>query len=64
MNHTQPTFADKVTRRSINKGTEFIDESIKPSYWTGKEFKEKEIERLRLAGDLMISLPKVLRKYD
>ncbi len=54
MNHTQPTFANKVVRRSINKGTKFIDEPIKPSYWTGKEFKEKEIERLRLAGDLMI----------
>jgi len=48
------TLADKTIRRTINKGTGFIDESLKPSIWTGHEFKEQELERIRLAGDLML----------
>ena len=54
MNQTQHTLADRVVRRSINKGTGVIDETLKPSIWMGKEFKEQEVERLRQAGDLMI----------
>ena len=41
-------------RRTINKGTESTDEPMKESVWTGKEFRKHEIERLKLAGDLMI----------
>ncbi len=48
------TLADRVVRRTINKGTGFIEESVKPSIWMGPEFKEQELERLRLAGDLML----------
>ena len=54
MNQTQNTLADRVIRRTINKGTGFIEESIKPSILTGPEFKDQELERLRLTGDLMI----------
>ncbi|MFB5598373.1 MAG: hypothetical protein ACE5RJ_05100 [Nitrosopumilaceae archaeon] len=54
MKQTQHTLADRVFRRTINKGTGVIEETFKPSIWMGKEFKEQEVERLRLAGDLMI----------
>lgn len=54
MNQVQHTLANRVVRRTINKGTGFIEESVKPSIWTGPKFKEQELERLRLAGDLMI----------
>jgi hypothetical protein len=54
MNQTQNTLADRVIRRTINKGTGVIEETLKPSIWTGQEFKEQEVERLRLAGDRMI----------
>ena len=48
-------FADTViVRRTTNKGTKVVDEPVLPANWAGKEFKTKEDERLKLAGDLMI----------
>ena len=54
MSQIQHALADRTIRRTINKGTGIIEETLKPSIWMGQEFKEQEIERLRLAGDLMI----------
>ncbi len=48
-------FADTVVvRRTTNKGTSVISEPAKAKAWTGEEFKKAEVERLKLAGDLMI----------
>ena len=48
-------FADTIViRRVANKGTKIIEEPVKPSIWTGKEFKQQETARLKLAGDLML----------
>ena len=51
----EPDFKDTViVRRTINKGTKVIDETIKKANWTGAEFKKYEYERLKLAGDIYI----------
>ena len=49
---TDPKFI--VARRTINKGTEITDAPVEKTPWTGKEFRKHEVERLKLAGDLMI----------
>lgn len=43
-----------VVRRTTDKGTRVIEGPVKPTVWVGKEFKQQEEERLKLAGDLMI----------
>ncbi len=48
-------FADTiVVRRTTNKGTGIISEPVKKQNWMGEDFKKDQMERLKLAGDLMI----------
>ena len=48
-------FADTiVVRRVVNKGTKIIQEPFKKTSWAGPEFRQAEIDRLNLAGDMMI----------
>lgn len=44
----------KVIRRTINKGTNTIEEPLRKQNWAGEEFYDYEEKRLNLAGDLMI----------
>jgi len=48
--------------RVVDKGTKKIDYPFKKSEWSGAGFKEAEIERLKLAGDLMIMSGKGTKK--
>ena len=49
-------FADTIkVRRTTNKGTKVLDEEpVMPLEWIGESFQTKELERLKLAGDMMI----------
>ena len=52
-----------VVRRTIEKGTKIIPvKGIKPLKWAGKRFKEKELERLKSAGDPVIAARKGTEK--
>ena len=55
-------YKDIIVRRVTNKGTSVTQEPLKTSAWAGEEFKEKEMERLKLAGDLMILSGKGTKK--
>ena len=50
-NENQP---QNIVRHLTNKGTSFVDGPVKKQHWMNKEFSDKERERLKLAGDLMI----------
>jgi len=52
----------KTIRRIINKGTKVLDEPFRRSGLYDEEFDKKEVERLRLAGDLMIMSGKGTKK--
>jgi len=47
-----------VVRRSIDKGTKVLTETLKPLNWAGKEFKKYEKQRRSLAGHLSIASSK------
>lgn len=48
-----------VVRRTIEKGTKIVPvKGIKPLKWAGEGFKEKELKRLKSAGDPMIATRK------
>lgn len=51
-----------VVRRTTDKGTKIIEGPVKPSIWMGKDFKKREEERIKLAGDLMIMSARGTRK--
>lgn len=56
---------NKFIKRSTNKGTNFItEEEQSKSHWCGTEFATQEIERLRLAGDMMIMSAKGTKSID
>ena len=56
-------FADTiVVRRTSERCTKIVDEPVKPSAWSGQEFKDTEEKRLALAGDLMIMSAKGTKK--
>ncbi|QLH02670.1 hypothetical protein C5F47_03390 [Nitrosopumilus cobalaminigenes] len=49
--HIEPTSV----RRSVGKGTDvLIGPTPDPLSWNGESFKTEELERLELAGDLMV----------
>ena len=48
-----------IVRRTVEKGTKTVPvEGIKPLKWAGQSFKEKELERLKKAGDPVIAARK------
>ena len=55
-------YRDIIVRRVTNKGTKIVKEPLKNGDWTGEQFKKKELERLKLAGDLMIMSAKGTKK--
>ncbi len=51
-----------IVRRTINKGTQVIEEPLKKSNLYDEDFDKQERKRLELAGDLMIMSAKGTKK--
>ena len=52
------TTITKTVRRTIQKGTNMVNEPLITSAWTGQKFKDQEEKRYRLAGNLLITSAK------
>ena len=51
-----------IVRRTINKGTKVVEESVKGTTFYDQGFDKQEEKRLELAGDLMIMSAKGTKK--
>ena len=47
-----------VVRRTVEKGTKVVEERVKKSNWAGKEYKEFQKEKQKLAGDVGLASSK------
>jgi hypothetical protein len=47
-----------VVRRTVDKGTKIIEETIKKSNWAGQEYKEFQKKSMKFAGDITLASSK------
>ncbi len=53
-----------VVRRSVEKGTRIIEESVKSMKWAGKEFKQEQEAKLSEFGSLKVASAKGTSMVD
>ena len=47
-----------IVRRTVEKGTKIIEETVKKSNWAGQEYKEFQKKKMKFAGDISLASSK------